>query len=293
MPPQLKKLKKQQVYLLLIGLASFSLLLFVGSTVAEKEMPVTNEAANQTHDHVFDIESELANAKKKLTVLQTNTINRLENSVFRGDIKDQQYKAYNEMAAFWKDSLDNHELYVFYVSKAAKLVSSEKNLSFAAQLILREVRNEDNPEKRGWKAEQAIALFEKAIELNPANDSLKVGLGSSYIFGKGIAGSPEETMKGIQTLLQVVRKDSSNMQAQLALGIGGVISTQYDKAILRLQTVIENQPNNLEAISWLADAYAAKGDKANALRWYETSKRIVNNPQFSKEVDERIKQIKN
>ena len=108
------------------------------------------------------------------------------------------------------------------------MVNSEKNLTFAAQLILKDLRNEEDIAKRGWKTEQAIELFEKSIELDPSNDSLKVGLGSCYIFGKGMAGDAQETMKGIQQLLQVVKRDSLNMQAQLVLGIGGVISTQYE-----------------------------------------------------------------
>ena len=82
------------------------------------------------------------------------------------------------------------------------------------------------------------------------------------------------------------------MPAQLVLGIGGVISAQYGKAIERLQTVVKNEPANAEAASWLADAYAGIGDKPNALKWYEASKRIINNPVYSKEVDERIKMIK-
>jgi cytochrome c-type biogenesis protein CcmH/NrfG len=107
-----------------------------------------------------------------------------------------------------------------------------------------------------------------------------------------MAGDPQETMKGIQQLLQVVRNDSMNMQAQMVLGIGGVISNQYEKAVDRLLIVLKNQPDNLEAISWLADAYAGKGDKQNALKWYGISKRMVNNPAYSKEVDERIKMLK-
>jgi cytochrome c-type biogenesis protein CcmH/NrfG len=172
------------------------------------------------------------------------------------------------------------------------LVNSEKNLTFAAQLMLEDLRNEGNAAKRGWKGEQAVDLFERAIALNPNNPDLKVGLGSCYVFGKGMAGDPQETMKGIQQLLQVVRTDSMNMKAQLVLGIGGVISNQYPKAVDRLLIVIKNQPENVEAVSWLADAYAGKGDKQNALKWYEISKRMVNNPAYSKEVDERIKMLK-
>ena len=158
--------------------------------------------------------------------------------------------------------------------------------------ILLEIRKEGDPAKRGWKSEQAITLFEKAIALNPGSEDLKIGLGSCYVFGKGMAGDAEQTMKGIQQLLQVVRRDSTNMKAHLVLGIGGVISNQYDKAIERLLLVTNAEPRNLEAISWLADAYAAKGDKPNALKWYGISKRLVDNPVYSKEVDERIKMLK-
>lgn len=267
-------------------------LLFFGTTVAKKDPVDTHLASSAEATPTFNIDNYIQAEKKKLSLSQLNYVNHLENSISRGDVKEQQVKVYNQLASFWADSVHQHELFNFYTSQSAKLVNSEKNLTFAAQLMLDGLRNEQDPVKRGWKGEQAIELFEKAIALNPDNDNLKVGLGSCYVFGKGMAGNPQETMKGIQQLLQVVRKDSMNMQAQLVLGIGGVISTQYDKAVDRLLTVLKYQPGNLEAISWLADAYAAKGDKANALKWYEISKRVVNNPVYSKEVDERIKMLK-
>ncbi|MCW3092028.1 MAG: hypothetical protein JWP81_3097 [Ferruginibacter sp.] len=267
-------------------------LLFFGTTVAKKDPVDTHLASSAEATPTFNIDNYIQAEKKKLSLSQLNYVNHLENSISRGDVKEQQVKVYNQLASFWDDSVHQHEIHNYYTSLSAKLVNSEKNLTFAAQLMLDGLRNEQDPVKRGWKGEQAIELFEKAIALNPDNDNLKVGLGSCYVFGKGMAGNPQETMKGIQQLLQVVRKDSMNMQAQLVLGIGGVISTQYDKAVDRLLTVLKYQPGNLEAISWLADAYAAKGDKANALKWYEISKRVVNNPVYSKEVDERIKMLK-
>lgn len=283
-------MKKQQIVLAFIGLSLLGSLLFFGKTAIKKE---TTSTLGKQPSSVprFILEEYLQNAKKKLTLSQQNNLSNLENSVKRGDVKDQQINAYNQLATFWNDAAHEHNLHNFYVAEAAKLVNSEKNLTFAAQQILNELRSESNMVKRSWQAEQAIELFEKAIELNPNNDSLKIGLGSCYVFGKGMAGDAQETMKGVQQLLQVIKRDSANMQAQLVLGIGGVISTQYDKAIVRLQTVVNNQPSNLEAISWLADAYAGKGDKQNALKWYEVSKRLVNNPAYTKEVNERIKML--
>jgi tetratricopeptide (TPR) repeat protein len=284
--------KKQQLILLVGGILILASLLFFGNTVAKKDSSAMGGASRPSAAAVFNIDKYIQAAKVNLTVSQQNYVNLLENSISRGNVVAQQIKVYNQLATFWEDSVHQHELYNFYSSQSAKLVNSEKNLTFAAQLMLADLRNESDPAKRGWKAEQAIELYERAIVLNPDNASLQVGLGSCYVFGKGMAGDPQETMKGIQQLLKVIRKDSLNMQAQLVLGIGGVISTQYDKAIDRLLNVLKNQPGNLEAISWLADAYAGKGDKPNALKWYEISKRLINNPVYTKEVNERIKQLK-
>jgi len=284
--------KKQQLILLGAGLLILSSLLFFGTTVAKKDPASTKTAGNKPSAPAFNIVNYVSEAKEKLSVPQLDYVNKLENSISRGDVKEQQIKVYNQLAAFWDDSLHEHELHLFYTSESAKLVNSEKNLTFAAQMMLDDLRNESNGALRGWKGEQAIDLFERAIAVNPDNVNLKVGLGSCYVFGKGMAGDPQETMKGIQQLLQIVRNDSMNMQAQLVLGIGGVISNQYTKAVDRLLIVTKNQPENLEAVSWLADAYAGVGDKPNALKWYEISKRMVNNPAYSKEVDERIKMLK-
>ena len=284
-------MKKQQLLLTGAGIVLIASLFFFGKTVAKKEVAAL-PGTSMPSIPLFNWNNYVQAARQKLPAYQQNYLNNLENSVKRGDVKYQQIKLNNQLASFWKDSVQQNDLYIFYTSEAAKLVNSEKNLTFAARLILKDLRNEEDNAKRGWKSEQAISLFEKAIELNPNNDSLKVELGSCYVFGKGMAGDAQSTMKGIQQLLQVVKKDSTNMQAQLVLGIGGVISAQYDKAADRLQTVVRNEPSNIEAISWLADAYAGKGDKPNALKWYEISKRMINNPAYTKEVNERIKMLK-
>jgi len=278
----------KQLILLVAGLALLASFLFFGRTVAKKDKKA---AAAQPAVQLFDMQHFIADEKQKLSPSQVVYLDKLENSVTRGDVHSQQIAAYNELAGFWKDSAKVFEPYAYYISAAAKLDNSEKNLTFAAQLILAALRGEQDEAKINWEAQEAITLFEKAIQLDPNNDTLKVGLGSCYVFGKGRFGGPEETMKGIQQLLEVVRRDSTNMQAQLVLAVGGYTSGQYDKAIDRFLKVIKAEPDNLEAIAFLADTYAAKGDKAEAIRWYKVSKRMANNPHYSEEVDQRIKQL--
>ena len=239
----------------------------------------------------FNIKDSLTAEKQKLSPERLVFVNNIENNISRGDLKNQEVNQYTNLANFWKDSVGSFVPYAYYLSEAAKLDNSEKKLTFAAHLILENMRREDSVALKSWEAETAASLFERALKLDPDNADLKVGLGSCYVYGQGMIGDPQQTMKGIQQLLDVVRKDSNNMQAQMVLGVGAVISRQYDKAIERLNKVVAFDPNNLEAVSWLADAYAASGDKMNAIKWYEHTKHLVNNPEFSKEVDERIKSL--
>jgi tetratricopeptide (TPR) repeat protein len=278
--------KKQQLILLSGGVLLLTFLLVFGKTVPAKKNE--QKAAVTAPSSTFDIKSVIANAKNKLPASQQAYVNSLESSVVRGDVKNQQVHVFHQLAAFWKDSVPNFEPYAFYTSEASKLENSEKSLTFAAQLFLDNIRGVSDPGLKGWMATEAKQLFERSLKINPLNDSAKVGLGSSYIFGSG-ADDPQEVMTGIQQILEVARRDSTNMYAQLMLGIGGVISGQMDKAIDRLLNVIRHQPQNLEAILTLAEAYEKKEDKANAVKWYEAAKKLIANPDVIKEIDQRIK----
>ena len=280
----------KRIILASVGLVLVFILFFFGKTSTVKK---ENPALSKSETPQFNITDTLAVAKRKLDPSQLIYVSTIENNITRGDLKNQTENQYPNLANFWKDSVASFIPYAYYLSEAAKLDNSEKKLTFAARLILENMKREDNPSQKIWEAQTAASLFEKALELDPENQDLKVGLGSCYVYGEGMIGNAEQTMKGIQQLLQVVQKDSNNMQAQLVLGIGGVISNQYPKAIERLNKVVSFDPHNLEAVSWLADAYAAEGDKQNAVKWYEQSKQLVNNPKFSKEIDERIKEVQN
>jgi tetratricopeptide (TPR) repeat protein len=280
---------KQQIILAGSGLLLIIALFIWGPTVAKKTDTPVNQPVTTA---IFNIERAIALAKAGLSPARQTYITLLENNVSRGDVATQQLTAARQLAGFWKDSLKLLEPYLFYLSKAAKLENSEKSLTFAAQFTLDAVRTEPADSIRNWKTAEAIELFEKAIQLNPGNDSLKVGLGSCYIFGKAITGANgADAMKGVGILREVITRDSTNMQAQLALAVGGYVSGQYDKAIPRLLKIVSAEPNNMEAMTYLADSYAASGKNAEAIKWYSTAKRFYNNPRYSKEVDERIKQL--
>jgi tetratricopeptide (TPR) repeat protein len=282
---------KKQFILTGAGILLVTILFFFGRTVSTTKKQPT-DGSKTAAPKLFDVQQFMQSEKAKFSPERAILLTKLENSITRGDVQSQQIKANEALAAFWKDSVKSFEPYAFYISNAAKLEKSEKNLTFAARLFLGNLRGEKDEAKLAWQTNEAIDLFSKAIAVNPANDDLKIGLGSTYIYGKGRNGDPAETMKGIQTLLEVARRDSLNMKAQMMLGVGGVVSGQFPKAIDRLQKVVALDPKNVEAVAYLADAYAGAGNKTLAIQWYNVSKRLINDSHYTKEVDERIKNLK-
>jgi tetratricopeptide (TPR) repeat protein len=280
-------LKKPQWITLAIGAALVFILYFFGKIVPEKK-PLSQTANGNTQEAVLSIDTILVHAKERLNPEQATRIEALENSVIRGDVNDQKLKVYHQLAHFWSDTIKIFEPYAWYEAESARLENSEKTLTFAAHLFLDNLRSEENPALKSWKALQAKDLFERSLKINPGNDSSTVGLGACYIFGN-IADNP---MEGILKVRSVAEKDSTNVYAQSVLGYGSLISGQYDRAISRFQSVARLQPANLEAIMVLADLYERKTDKASAIGWYDKAVPLIKNPALKAEVEKRIEELK-
>jgi tetratricopeptide (TPR) repeat protein len=279
--------KKQHLILAASGLTALLLLFFFGQTVPPKKATANTITDTSSHQHI-STNTILQASKDQLTPDQQSYVNRLENAVVRGDVKAQQLKVYNQLADFWRDSIRSFFPAAYYTGEAAKLENTEKKLTFAAHLYLDKIRIQPDAEMKDWMAEQAKGLLEQALKLNPNNDSTKVSLGSCYIFAN-VHGNP---MEGIMMIREVADRDPHNVYAQMMLGIGGAMTGQFDKAIERFRTVLEHQPNNPEAILNLAEVYEQKGDKQQAIEWYEKSKVIIRNEEIVKEIDKRIALLK-
>ena len=280
-------MKKQQFLLVGLALLAVILLYFFGKTVPTAKLQTSAPTSQQTERQTVKFEDLLLKAKGKISASQNERLLKLENSVVRGDIKEQQIHVYHQLARFWADSAHIFEPYAFYNGEAAKLENTEKSLTFAAHLFLDNLMTEGQPAMQYWLASNSKVLFEKAIIINPANDSSKIGLGACFLFGN-ISDNP---MQGILPIKEIAQKDPGNIYAQMILGLGGKRSGQFDKAIERFNLVVKKQPENIEALFNLAECYEEKGDKINAVKWYEAVKKIVKVPEAQKEHEKRITEI--
>jgi len=277
--------RKQQWILFFSGTVLLVLLYFFGNTIAPNKPTPISEASNAPA--ILTTQQVLTNYKDKLQVYQLEKIIQLENSVVRGDVHDQQIHVYHQLASYWKDTLHNEEIGAYYSGEAAKLENSEKNLTFAAHLLLDDMMASNDASMQRWLATQAKELFDKALTINPGNDSSKIGVGVCYMFGN-ISDNP---MQGILAVREIADKNPDNLYAQMMLGLGGIQSGQYDKAAERFLLVVKKQPDNVEAILNLAGIYERLDNKPEAVKWYKNVLNYIQIPQAKKEIEERIKSL--
>ena len=138
---------------------------------------------------------------------------------------------------------------------------------------------------RQFLADKSVESFKAAVMLDSTTAN-RIKLATAYM-NQGTA-----PMQGVGILLSVVSKDSNNVDAQLLLGKFGIVSHQYDKAIVRLEKVVSLRPQNYDVLLLLAEAYDAKGDKAKAIETLEKCEKMVTKPELRKEIEGYIKNIK-
>lgn len=285
--------KPQWITVAVAVLLTAGIYLFARAVPEKSAKPETAHGPGDGHDHGPELapltaDSLIQLAKKQLTAEQVVRLNTLENSISRGDVKDQQIHVYHQLARFWADSVQAFDPFAWYTAEAARLENSEKKLTFAAHLFLENLQSDEVPQRRQWKALEAKDLFERSLKINPANDSAKVGLGAVYMFG----GISERPMEGIGKILEVVNRDSTHLYAQMTLVRGSLLSGQYDKAVSRLETINRVQPGNIETLLLLADLNERMNEKGKAIGWYEQCLLVVKDPELKSAVERRLSDLK-
>lgn len=288
-------MKKPQYITILVSAVILLLLFFFGKTVTHEKHSLDDghdhsaqSADNQDLKSNIAIDSLLSDSKKSLPAEQGIRLELLEKSITRGDVKDQKLHVFHQLANFWRDTARNFIPYAWYTAEGARLENSEKSLTFAGHLFLNGLQQQQDPELRKWMALQSKDLFERSLIINPGNDSSKVGIGATYLFG-GISQAP---MEGISKIREVVEKDSTNVYAQMTLAMGSLMSGQTEKAKERLMVVTRLQPANAEAALLLGDIFEKEGNKSSAILYYTKALSVIKRPDIKTEIDKRILELK-
>jgi len=279
-------LKKPQLIVVLSAtLLCVAVIIFVPRS--KKQGPGAGK--ENTENQTISTQTILDGAKTALTGTQKISLLSIENQLNTAKAPADRAAIYRQLSKFWADSAQRIEPYLYYTYSAALLENSEKSLTFAAQLLVDNLATQEAPPAiQNWIAANAKVLLEKALVINPNNDSAIINLGACYLFGN-ISDNP---MQGILKVKEVVDKNPQNIYGNMMLGLGGKKSGQYPKAIERFLNILKLEPKNMEAMVNLAECYELSNQKSLAIEWYSKMKGLIDNPEAKDAIDKRIKELK-
>jgi len=192
----------------------------------------------------------------------------------------------HELALKWK-AAGNTNLEAYYHYQAALSENNSAELAQAGDRLFSLYRISQDTLIKNNLITFALRSLEAALERDPDNQALKVRLGSAYVEGS------QEPMKGISLLREVIAEEPENTNALIMLGRFAILSGQYDKAKERFDQVLKIDPNNAEAIYFMAITQEGLGNYEKAVELLEACKKLVANPDFDAEVNGYIEQLKN
>jgi len=223
-------------------------------------------------------------AKTAIGAALTAKINDLEGQLKNASGVDEQ-KLQKQLASQWDDVNQPAPAAFYYQALARKENKLEDWLNAGNRFNDAYKLTQDTLTQPAFVT-NAVEAFQSALKLKPESLEGKTGLGVAYVNG---GASP---MQGIALLLEVVKKDPNNWNANLNLGMFAMKSGQYEKAVGRFKTLIA-QKQELEPTFYLAESYKQLGMKKEAIDAYQKCKEMMPDPVFGQRIDEYIKELKN
>jgi len=272
---------------------SLIVLLYWGAnTIPPAKLPVSEkkpaaggmpQGPNTMKAASFD--SLLTASRMLLPKTATDSVKNFESQLTASRDSTRLAVVFSNLSGIWKRN-KNELIGNYYAGRAAKLENSGKNLTFAGQLFLKLMESEQSPSVQVWEAAQAAYLLEQAVKIDSNNEDAKLSLATAYIEGTG------EPMRGVMILRGITNQKPDDIPANMLLGRMSLQSGQNDKAVKRFEVVLKKEPDNSEAMFFLAQAYEGLGDKGKAVELLTQCKKLVNKPDFSKEIDQKISALK-
>ena len=270
----------KQKLIILLAVVLAVLIYFAPKLPSEKK-----QEANENSDY----SSLIAEAKKNLSSEQRSVVDNLQSRASNEEAGNKKIVLYDSLRKVWFD-YQNPYMYAVYGQSIAEIDNTEPSWLNAADAFMKAGKFSNDANKSNLY-KSAIKDFEKVLAIHPDNLSAKVKLGTCYVESATLLGNQQ--MTGITLLREVLQKDSTNIEANLQLGLFSVTSQQYDKAIARFHRILRIDSTHIDMYVYLGDTYLSMGKKQEAIESYENYKAKVKDTLIIRNIDEYIKKLKN
>ncbi|MFN4082068.1 MAG: tetratricopeptide repeat protein [Bacteroidia bacterium] len=231
----------------------------------------------------FDLQLYLISLHDSVNTETSNELRNLTNIV-----ETDTTKLYPKLKlAMMYDSLGYSLASGYYYSLAARILNDETSWYKAGFRFYECAATTIDTPMQYFATNKAIEAFEKVVAINSNNIEAKNALAICYI------KNDLDIMKGVQLLKDVLRIDSTNIDANYTLGILSMRSGQMDKAAQRFKTLTAIQPFNPEFYYYLGECYVELNNKTEAIKAFETFRQLVPDEGTKQAIQSTINNLKN
>lgn len=205
-----------------------------------------------------------------------------------------QYRANlsNEKNAIFADSLNGlytqagqFDSAAWYSERAATFFNTTESFLKAGNSYYEAYTFAMNGEKQNQLAEKTREWLGKVLTAEPKNLEVKTKIAMTYL-------SSPSPMQGIGMLREVLAEDPKNEFALYNMGMLSIQSGQYDRAIERLEELVQINANHTQGQLLLGVAYLNKGKKELARAQFEKVKKLDSDPAVQATADSYLKDLK-
>jgi tetratricopeptide (TPR) repeat protein len=197
-----------------------------------------------------------------------NTIESLDFALEKAEDEDSKVKYHKELSRFWMQ-FGYPALAGYHAELIAQMVMTGESWSIAGSTYNICLQRAESERQKTLCGNRSVASFENAVSLEPNNLDYRLNLAVT------LADHPPENnpMLGVTQLIELNRQNPEYVPALFNLGRLAVETGQYQRAIERLTSAYELEPDNQRVICLLPVAFARVGDEQNARKFSDLCER--------------------
>jgi outer membrane protein len=267
---------KTRLILVAVCIALIWLLFQLPKAVVDSETKLAEKPSDSVASHIQD--------HSQAPDVVTDKIRR-----FRGQF---QAASRNEKNAIFADSLANlystanhYDSAAWFAEEAATFFNTTESWIKAGDYYYQAYTLAIDQKKQSLLATKAQEIYAKVLKAQPENLTVKTNMAMTYM----TTASP---MQGIAMLREVLTKDPRNELALFNMGMLSIQSSQYDRAIERLDQLVKINPMHIQGHLLLGLAWMNKGNKEKARAQFEKVKEMDNDPAVQATVNSYLNDLK-
>ena len=276
-------MSKSQFALIISAISIILLLFFFGRNTPLKE---TTGANNIGAANSFDIDAYSEETKQKLMLKPRDSLSLLQSLVSKRKPDSLNIIYLQQLAGIWENN-SNFALASDFYRRVATVDSVATRWEFAGDKLFEAYKISSDSLLRNYLLTNAVDAYTNVVLLDSSLIEPKIKLASLHV------DELQNTMAGVTLLLGVVKKQPQHLAANLILGRLSLVSGQFDKAKKRLNTVLSVEPENTEALLFLAGVYEQTNETDKAIEYYKKCKALIKNPTIKQNIDKYLNKLIN